>query len=56
MNTLGAIQIIRGLIQLGITAEQYKAAVNNPEMSDEDLAKHLSSNQDKLEELKARDH
>lgn len=50
------ITFIRALISLGVTVEQYREAVNNPDMSDEELAERLQSNQDRIQELMDRDH
>lgn len=56
MNAQAIVQLMRVLVQLGISVEQYRAAVNNPDMSDEELAEHINSNTDKLLELRDRDH
>ncbi len=52
----GLVSLVRALTQLGITAEQYTAAANNPDMSDEELAEVLQANSDKIQELMDRDH
>lgn len=50
------VQIMRLLVQLGVSAEQYRAAVNNPDMSDTELEDHIASNSDKLKELQDKAH
>lgn len=57
MNDIQAtVAIVRGLIQLGITAEEYQEAVNNPDMTNEELAEHLESNAYKIRQLRDIDH
>jgi len=56
VNAQAIVQLMRVLVQLGISVEQYRAAVNNPDMSDEELAEHINANTDKLLELRDRDH
>ena len=52
----GIISLVRALTQFGITAEQYAAAKNNPDMTDEELAEVLQANSDQIQELLDRDH
>jgi len=52
----GIISLVRALTQLGITAEQYAEAANNPDMSDEELAERLALNTDTIEDLRDKDH
>lgn len=52
----GIISLVRALTQFGITAEQYAEAVNNPDMSDAELAERLALNTDTIEDLRDRDH
>lgn len=57
MNDIqAAVFIMRGLIQLGITLEDYQAAVSNPDMSPEELAALLRGNSDRIRELLDREH
>ena len=51
-----AVYIMRGLIQLGITLEDYHAAISNPDMTPDELAKLLRSNNDRIKELLDREH
>lgn len=51
-----AIYIMRGLIQLGITLDDYQAAISNPDMSADELAKLLRNNSDRIRELIEEDH
>lgn len=51
-----AVSLMRGLLQLGITAEEFKTAADNPDISDEELAEKLASNSDRIRELRDRDH
>ena len=48
---MDAITAIRLLLQIGITVEQYRQAVNNSNMSDDDLLVLLQGNQDKIDQL-----
>jgi hypothetical protein len=52
----GIIQLMRALTQFGITAEQYQQALNNPDMSDEELVEHIGLNSDRIAELRDKDH
>ena len=45
------IAALRLLVQIGITVEQYQAAVSNPDLSDDALAALLSDNQGCIDEL-----
>lgn len=57
MNDIqAAIYIMRGLIQLGITLDDYRAAISNPDMSADELAKLLRNNSDRIRELIEEDH
>lgn len=51
-----AIYIMRGLIQLGITLDDYQAAISNPDMSADELAQLLRNNSDKIKALLDREH
>ena len=55
-DILGVIQLMRALTQFGITAEQYAEAINNPDMTDEQLAAHLARNSNVISELLEREH
>ena len=50
------IAALRLLVQIGITVEQYQAAVSNPDLSDDALAALLSDNQGCIDELLDEDH
>lgn len=57
MNDIqAAVFIMRGLIQLGITLDDYQAAISNPDMSADELAKLLRNNSDRIRELIEEDH
>jgi hypothetical protein len=51
-----AVFLMRGLIQLGITLDDYQTAISNPDMSPEDLAQLLRNNNDRIKELLDREH
>lgn len=51
-----AVMIMRGLILLGITAEDFRAAIANPDMPADELAALLRNNSDRIRELMDRDH
>lgn len=51
-----AVMIMRGLILLGITAEDFRAAIANPDMSDAELAQLLRGNSELIRGLIDRDH
>lgn len=57
MNDIqAAVFIMRGLIQLGITLDDYQAAISNPDMSADELAKLLRNNSDRIRQLIEEDH
>jgi hypothetical protein len=56
MDVQTVVYLTRALLQLGVSVEQYRAAASNPDMSDEELANHLKSNSDKIQELRDKDH
>jgi len=56
MDLQTVVYLTRALVQLGITAEQYKATVNNPDMTDTELAEHLKGNSVKITELRNKTH
>lgn len=57
MNDIqAAVFIMRGLIQLGITLDDYQAAISNPDMSADELAQLLRNNSDRIRELIEEDH
>lgn len=51
-----AVMIMRGLILLGITIEDFRAAIANPDMPAEELATLLRNNSDRIRELIEKDH
>lgn len=57
MNDIqAAVFIMRGLIHLGITLDDYQTAISNPDMSDDELAKLLRNNSDRIRQLIEEDH
>ena len=57
MNDIqAAVFIMRGLIQLGITLDDYRTAMANPDMSADELAQLLRNNSDRIRELIEEDH
>lgn len=57
MNDIqAAVFIMRGLIQLGITLDDYQAAISNPDMSADELAQLLRNNNDRIKGLLDREH
>lgn len=56
MDAQAVVFLLRALVQLGISVEQYRVALDNPDMTDEELAEHIKSNSDKIEELLNKDH
>lgn len=52
MSPQAIVYIIKALVQLGISVEQYREAVDNPDMTDEELAERIKSNTDAIEALK----
>lgn len=57
MNDIqAAVFIMRGMIQLGITLDDYQAAISNPDMSADELAQLLRNNADRIRELIEEDH
>lgn len=57
MNDIqAAVFIMRGLIQLGITLDDYQTAISNPDMSADELAQLLRNNSDKIKALLDREH
>lgn len=51
-----AVFLMRGLIQLGITLDDYKTAISNPDMTPDELANLLRNNNDRIKELLDREH
>ena len=51
-----AVFLMRGLIQLGITLDDYRTAMANPDMSADELAQLLRNNNDRIRELIEEDH
>jgi hypothetical protein len=57
MNDIqAAVFIMRGLIQLGITVEDFRETMSNPDMSADELATLLRGNSDRIKELLDREH
>lgn len=56
MDAQAIVHLMRALVQLGISVEQYREAVNNPDISDEELAERIQSNTDKIKALQDREH
>lgn len=51
-----AVFLMRGLIQLGITIDDFRAAIANPDMPADELAELLRNNSDRIRELIEKDH
>jgi hypothetical protein len=51
-----AVFIMRGQIQLGITVEDFRETMSNPDMSADELATLLRGNSDRIRELLDREH
>lgn len=51
-----AVMIMRGLILLGITLDDFRAAIANPDMPGDELAELMRNNSDRIRELMDRDH